>query len=97
MENVTVKAKGKRGFASMDPEKRRLIAAKGGRSVKAENRSFSKDKSLAARAGQKGGKSVPAEKRQFSTNRDLAIEAGKKAQRMIKAKAVKVVLEKKDG
>lgn len=49
------KPKSRRGFAVMDPEKRRAIARKGGASVKAENRSFSKDHELAASAGRKGG------------------------------------------
>jgi general stress protein YciG len=44
-----------RGFAAMDAEKRRLIARKGGASVKPENRSFAKDRKLAVRAGSKGG------------------------------------------
>ena len=43
--------KQRRGFAAMDPERRKEIASKGGRSVKAENRSFSKDRELAATAG----------------------------------------------
>lgn len=79
MENVTVKVKARRGFAAMDPEKRRLIASKGGKAVKAENRSFSKDKALAARAGTKGGKSTPAEKRAFALDRALAAKAAKMA------------------
>jgi hypothetical protein len=45
----------KRGFASMDPALQREIASKGGRSVPPEERSFSKDRSLAAQAGRKGG------------------------------------------
>lgn len=45
-----------RGFASMDEEKQREIAAKGGRSVPDEQRSFSKDRELAAEAGRKGGR-----------------------------------------
>jgi len=45
----------KRGFASMDPALQRAIASKGGRSVPPEERSFSKDRSLAAQAGRKGG------------------------------------------
>jgi general stress protein YciG len=45
----------KRGFAAMDPEKRRAIAIKGGGSVPPEKRSFAKDKTLAASAGKKGG------------------------------------------
>lgn len=44
-----------RGFASLSPERRREIAAKGGASVAAENRSFSKDRTLAAEAGSLGG------------------------------------------
>lgn len=44
-----------RGFASMTPERRRELASKGGSSVKPENHSFSKDRSLASRAGRKGG------------------------------------------
>ena len=45
----------KRGFASMDPERQREIARKGGASVPSEKRSFSQDRSLAADAGRKGG------------------------------------------
>ena len=44
-----------RGFAAMDPEKRRRIAKLGGAAVKAENRSFSKNRELAAKAGAMGG------------------------------------------
>lgn len=44
-----------RGFASMDREKQRQIASKGGQSVPPEKRSFSQDRQLAAEAGRKGG------------------------------------------
>lgn len=44
-----------RGFAAMDPERRREISAKGGSSVPAEKRSFSRNHDLAAAAGRKGG------------------------------------------
>ncbi len=44
-----------RGFAAMDPEKRRELAAKGGASIPADQRSFSKDRALAVAAGRKGG------------------------------------------
>jgi general stress protein YciG len=47
----------KRGFASMDPDKQRDIASKGGQSVAPENRSFSQDRNLASEAGRKGGES----------------------------------------
>ncbi|WP_363351383.1 KGG domain-containing protein [Methylocystis echinoides] len=39
----------------MSPEKRRAIARMGGKAVTPEQRSFSTDRSLAARAGSKGG------------------------------------------
>jgi general stress protein YciG len=68
----------KRGFAAMDPEKRREIASKGGKSVASENRLFSKDKALAALAGKKGGGNVPYEKRAFVATKGLAALAGKK-------------------
>lgn len=44
-----------RGFAGMDQDKQRNIAAKGGQSVPDEKRSFSQDRELAAEAGRKGG------------------------------------------
>jgi general stress protein YciG len=39
----------------MDPEKRRAIAASGGRAVPPEKRPFARDHKLAAEAGRKGG------------------------------------------
>jgi general stress protein YciG len=45
----------RRGFAAMDPAKRKAIAQKGGGSVPAEKRAFHKDRKLAASAGSKGG------------------------------------------
>lgn len=45
----------RRGFASMDPEKQREIARKGGRAVPREKRSFSQNHQLASEAGRKGG------------------------------------------
>lgn len=67
-----------RGFASMDQDKQRDIARKGGQSVPDEKRSFSQNHELAAAAGRKGGQSVPDEKRSFSQNRELAAQAGRK-------------------
>lgn len=49
------RVKRRQGFAAMDPEKRREIARKGGASVPAYKRSFSKYRDLAADAGRKGG------------------------------------------
>ena len=48
-----------RGFASMDEDKQREIARKGGASVPAEERSFSRDHELASEAGRKGGANLP--------------------------------------
>ena len=45
----------RRGFAAMDPERRRQIASRGGASVPKEKRSFAKNRDLAADAGRKGG------------------------------------------
>jgi general stress protein YciG len=70
--------KGKRGFASMDPEKRRQIASLGGKSVPAEKRSFSQSAALATTAGRKGGQSVDPSKRSFSRDHGLASAAGAK-------------------
>ncbi len=67
-----------RGFASMDAEKQRAIASKGGQSVPVEKRSFSQNRELAAEAGRKGGQNVSDENRSFSRNRDLAAQAGRK-------------------
>ena len=67
-----------RGFASMDEDKQREIASKGGESVPAGKRSFSKNPELAAEAGRKGGRSVPATSRSFSRDPSLAAAAGRK-------------------
>ena len=58
--------KSNRGFASMDREKQRAIARKGGESVPNEKRSFSQDRSLAAAAGRKGGEASQGARRKPS-------------------------------
>jgi uncharacterized protein len=78
MDKEQPKPKSKRGFASMDPEKQREIARKGGKSVPAEKRSYAQNTELAAAAGRKGGMSVDPAKRSFSVNRELAANAGAK-------------------
>jgi uncharacterized protein len=70
--------KAKRGFASMDPEKRREIARMGGKAVPPEKRSFSQNAGLAAQAGSKGGRADDPGKRSFSRDRELAASAGTK-------------------
>ena len=52
---ATKQSGSQRGFASMDEKKQHEIASKGGKSVPADGRSFSKDHELAAEAGRKGG------------------------------------------
>lgn len=44
-----------RGFAFVDEDRQREIARKGGQNVPDDERSFSKDRELAAEAGRKGG------------------------------------------
>lgn len=75
---MTEKPKAIRGFAAMSPEKRRAIAAKGGRAVPNEKRGFSVDRQLASTAGKKGGLAVPSENRTFSKSKELAKSAGRK-------------------
>jgi uncharacterized protein len=57
MQNNTKTSTSNRGFASMDADKQREIARKGGRSVPNEKRSFSQNHQLASEAGRKGGHS----------------------------------------
>jgi general stress protein YciG len=45
----------RRGFAGMDPERRREVARLGGASVPAEKRAFATNRDLASVAGSKGG------------------------------------------
>ena len=67
----------KRGFAGMTPERRREIAAKGGKSVPANKRAFAANKDLAIKAGRKGGAQARPSKRPFSMDPALASRAGK--------------------
>jgi general stress protein YciG len=53
---MNAKPKQKRGFAAMSPEKQRMIASKGGKSVPAEKRYYA-NKANASAAGFKGGSS----------------------------------------
>lgn len=89
---MTEKTRKPQGFATMSPEKRREIAAKGGRSVQNSKRSFSKSKELASAAGRKGGLSVPPEKRTFARNPEAAAAAGRKG-----GMASKKIKEATDG
>ena len=70
------KPKLKRGFASMDIEKRRAIASMGGKSVPSDKRSFSVNRHLATEAGRKGGAAADGANRTFSRDRNLAAASG---------------------
>lgn len=48
--------KDKRGFASMDPEKQKMIASKGGKSAHALGRAHEWDSKSASLAGKIGGR-----------------------------------------
>ena len=60
-----------RGFASMDVEKRRAIASKGGQSVPNRKKELQPEPRLGRRSWPKGGRNVSHESRSFSRNRDL--------------------------
>lgn len=55
MSETDAPKKSNRGFASMTLERRKEVASKGGKSVKGQNRAFSRDRALAQAAGRKGG------------------------------------------
>ena len=67
-----------RGFASMEQEKQREIARKGGANVPHDKRSFAQDRTLASEAGRKGGRAVAPQRRSFAQDRALAASAGRK-------------------
>ena len=79
--------KRKRGLAALSPERRRAIAAMGGRSVPAEKRAFSQDPQFAAKAGRKGGTLAKAENRFFSRFPEKAVLAGQTSAELRRAKA----------
>jgi len=81
-----------RGFASLTPERRKEVAASGGKAVKPENRTYSRDRDLAVSSGIKGGFAVPPEKRSFSRYPELAKSSGAKG-----GAAAKLNKEKSDA
>lgn len=83
----------KRGLAALSPERRREIAAMGGRAVPPEKRAFSQDHQFAAKAGRKGGKLAKPENRFFSRFPNKAVEAGQTSAEARRARAA----QRKDG
>src|SRR5215468_9399930 len=78
-----------RGFASMDQDKQREIARKGGANVPNDKRSFAQNRALASEAGRKGGRSVAPQSRSFAQNRALAGCAARATGRVIGAATIR--------
>jgi general stress protein YciG len=70
----------KRGFGSMDEEKQREIASKGGKAAHEEGTAHEFDSEEASEAGSKGGKMQGKENNpgNFANDTEKAREAGKK-------------------
>lgn len=79
-ENQGNQDKSKRGFASMDEEKQREIASKGGKAAHEQGTANEFDSEEAAEAGRKGGESQGKETNpgNFANDTEKAKEAGKK-------------------
>lgn len=65
MSEQIEKPKGKQGFASMSEEKRRAIAAKGGRAAHKKGTAYRWDSKLASVAGRKGGQASSKSRQQM--------------------------------
>lgn len=62
-KSVSATGKARRGFACMDPEKRRELARKGGQSVPKEKRYYTTNKEAASQNGARGGRKAQLERR----------------------------------
>src|SRR5215468_3879558 len=74
--------KSRRGFASMDPAKRREIARKGGRAAHAQGSAHEFTSEEARMAGRKGGEAAHARGTAHEFTSDEAREAGRKGGRV---------------
>jgi general stress protein YciG len=86
--------KGRRGFAAMDPERRRELASRGGRNAHARGTAHIWNERAAREAGRKGGRAVGADReymsligREGGRMRRLAAEAAR-AEALAHAKAL---------
>lgn len=77
MREENDKPKSRKGLASLSPEKRRMIASMGGKSVPKEKRTFSRNRDVASAAGKKGGRTIRPETRTFAMYPELASLAGR--------------------
>ena len=62
-EQLRESGKAKRGFASMAPERQRIIASKGGRAAQEKGVAYRWDSEQAIEAGRKGGKAIRSKKK----------------------------------
>lgn len=67
--NAPQKKTDKRGFASMDPEKQKQIASKGGRAAHESGHAHEFTPDEAREAGRKGGKAAHAGQRRVEDNK----------------------------
>lgn len=72
---------GKQGFASMDPERQREIASKGGKAAHAKGTAHQFTSEEAREAGRKGGKAAHAKGTAHQFTSEEAREAGRKGGR----------------
>ncbi|MFN3891595.1 MAG: general stress protein [Beijerinckiaceae bacterium] len=77
MSDDVEKPKSRKGLAALSPEKRRLIASMGGKSVPKEKRTFARNRAVASAAGKKGGRTIRPESRTFAIYPELASMAGR--------------------
>jgi len=70
--------KSKRGFASMDAEKQRAIASKGGKAAHAKGTAHEFTSEEARQAGQKGGEAVSRNREHMA---QIGREGGKKSRK----------------
>ena len=77
--------KSRRGFAAMDPEKRRAIASRGGKAAQAAGTAHRFTREEAAVAGQKGGRAAHAKGTAHEFTSEEAREAGSKGGKAPKA------------
>lgn len=70
----------KRGFASMDKDKQKAIAASGGRAAHAQGKAHQYTSETGKEAGSKGGKAAHAKGTAHEFTTDEARAAGKKSQ-----------------
>jgi len=78
----------KRGFASMDPEKQRAIASKGGKAAHLKGTAHEFTPEEAREAGRKGGQAAHGKGTAHKFTSEEAREAGRKGGRSVRGNAM---------